>query len=105
MAAVERPNFDTDEENIDPAEDDHVAPAPAGSGRGAFSNNPLAKGLIRPMAREDKGKAPEREKTNTWRRVQMDADQDDNEQWILDGGVHGGQQVDVALGAEERAFG
>ncbi|KAL4874826.1 putative zinc finger motif, C2HC5-type-domain-containing protein [Aspergillus karnatakaensis] len=57
----------------------------------AFSHNPLlaAGGLMRPVwkAPEDKGEPKERKQT--WRRVQQDGDDDDNEQWILDGGRHG----------------
>lgn len=62
-------------------------------GSGAFSNNPLlASGsLIRPVWKthdggEVNGKAP-RERRSVWRRVQDD--NEDNEQWILDGGLHG----------------
>lgn len=62
---------------------------------GAFSNNPLlASGkLIRPVwkgaegAAADKGKGRAQERKSVWRRVQDD--NDDNEQWILDGGLHG----------------
>ncbi|RDW72634.1 C2HC5-type zinc finger protein [Aspergillus mulundensis] len=62
------------------------------SGGEALSRNPLlaAGGLMRPVwkAPEDKGKSAEpRERKQTWRRVQDD--RDDNEQWILDGGLHG----------------
>lgn len=122
MAAVERPDFG--DENAEP-EEDYVAPAvegTAGAGRGAFGNNPLAKGLIKPVAREGKGKGKgkggeaegERRERSTWRRVQMDEDQDDNEAVILDGGVYGGVGVggprgdvvvDEPLGAEERGCG
>jgi len=78
--------------------------AESGGKKGAFSRNPLAAGLVRPKAREagDEG----REKKSTWRRVQMD--EDDNEQWILDGGVYGGRGRDIeqrVLGEEEHAFG
>ncbi|KAK5090012.1 hypothetical protein LTR05_000181 [Lithohypha guttulata] len=62
-------------------------------GSGAFSKNPLlASGsLIRPLWKpkegEDvNGKAP-RERKNVWRRVQDD--NEDNESWILDGGLRG----------------
>ncbi|KAL4870463.1 hypothetical protein BDV12DRAFT_166012 [Aspergillus spectabilis] len=62
------------------------------SGGKAFSHNPLlaAGGLMRPVWRapEDKTGDP-RERKQTWRRVQQDGDDDDNEQWILDGGRHG----------------
>ncbi|KAL3449272.1 putative zinc finger motif, C2HC5-type-domain-containing protein [Aspergillus insuetus] len=61
------------------------------SGGEAFSRNPLlaAGGLMRPVwkAPEEK-KAENKERKQTWRRVQDDND-DDNEQWILDGGLHG----------------
>ncbi|KAJ5595558.1 uncharacterized protein N7459_001766 [Penicillium hispanicum] len=60
----------------------------------AFSRNPLlaAGGLMRPVWRApDTKKAAEgaerTERKQTWRRVQDD--NDDNEQWILDGGLHG----------------
>lgn len=63
------------------------------SGTGAFSNNPLlASGqLIRPVWKpkdgsEAAGKAT-RERKSVWRRVQDDSE--DNEQWILDGGLRG----------------
>jgi hypothetical protein len=64
-------------------------------GVGGLSQNPLLSGggLIRPIwkAPDDrKGKGKSREATErreTWRRVQDD--NDDNEQWILDGGIHG----------------
>ncbi|KAH8695054.1 C2HC5 finger protein [Talaromyces proteolyticus] len=63
-------------------------------GRAAFSKNPLLArgGLVRPIWKSTTSdqtdeKAPRREAKQTWRRVQDD--NDDNEQWILDGGVHG----------------
>ncbi|KAJ5305711.1 hypothetical protein PENANT_c041G04094 [Penicillium antarcticum] len=62
-------------------------------GEHAFSRNPLlaAGGLLRPVWKAPEGKKPEAveqtERKSTWRRVQDD--NDDNEQWILDGGVHG----------------
>lgn len=95
MAEVEKPDF---EEHAQGDEDDFRPPVSTGGG--AFSNNPLAAGLIRPMAREPKGKEAVREdKGNTWRRVQMD--EDDNEQWILDGGMYGTAQIpDVSRGNE-----
>lgn len=119
MAAVEKPDFDSQDEHAAP-EEDYLPPEPSsssggGGGKGAFSNNPLAKGLIKPRAKEDKGKEreakDERREKSMWRRVQMDEDQDDNEGWILDGGVYGGRGgtgdgvVNEPLGAEERAFG
>lgn len=62
-------------------------------GQGAFSNNPLlASGkLVRPVWRApegvDKGKQREPDRKSVWRRVQDDSE--DNERWILDGGLHG----------------
>ncbi|KAL4912211.1 putative zinc finger motif, C2HC5-type-domain-containing protein [Aspergillus aurantiobrunneus] len=60
------------------------------TGGEAFSRNPLlaAGGLMRPVwkAPEEKKVEP-KERKQTWRRVQDD--RDDNEQWILDGGLHG----------------
>ncbi|KAE8374794.1 putative zinc finger motif, C2HC5-type-domain-containing protein [Aspergillus bertholletiae] len=59
----------------------------------AFSRNPLlaAGGLMRPVWKGPDGKPgearPQKERGQTWRRVQDD--KDDNEQWILDGGLHG----------------
>lgn len=64
---------------------------------GAFSNNPLlasGSGLVRPVwkappeAAKGKGKEDNSPRQKQlWRRVQDD--NDDNEQWILDGGLHG----------------
>ena len=68
-------------------------PDPQVSGKGALSNNPLLadRRLVRPMYKrpeDEKGKGKERApRENKWRRVQDD--HDDNEQWILDGGIHG----------------
>ena len=70
-------------------------------GSGAFSNNPLLKGgkLIRPLwtPSEDAGKGKDKTQEETtlsrrgqqsvWRRVQDDYE--DNEEWILDGGLRG----------------
>lgn len=59
----------------------------------AFSRNPFlaAGGLMRPIWRAPDGKAGDgverTERKQTWRRVQDD--NDDSEQWILDGGLHG----------------
>ncbi|KAK4569586.1 hypothetical protein LTR86_003349 [Recurvomyces mirabilis] len=102
MADVEKPDF-SKEDKAEQTED-YRMPVSQGDGQGAFSNNPLAAGLIRPMAKEDKSKDAVREKPTTWRRVQMDAD--DNEGWILDGGLYGGKVPDDRiLGEEEHAFG
>ncbi|GAB7359895.1 hypothetical protein MBLNU230_g7423t1 [Neophaeotheca triangularis] len=108
MAEKEKPDFGA--EATDEEVEDFLPPAPEGASGGgnggAFSNNPLAKGLVRPTAKVDKGKGREaagREKKNTWRRVQDD--NDDNEQWILDGGVYGDRIEGRVLGEEEHAFG
>lgn len=61
----------------------------------AFSKNPLlaSGGLLRPIWKSPVGtetaekKSSAKEARHTWRRVQDD--NDDNEQWILDGGAHG----------------
>ncbi|CEL01931.1 hypothetical protein ASPCAL01507 [Aspergillus calidoustus] len=61
------------------------------SGGEAFSRNPLlaAGGLMRPVWKApDPKNAESKERKQTWRRVQDDND-DDNEQWILNGGLHG----------------
>ena len=84
-----------------------------GTGGGAFSKNPLMGSLIRPVwkgkgtakgeeGEEDKENDQPR-KNNTWRRVQDD--DEDNEAWILDGGVYGGNDAERRLGDEEHAFG
>lgn len=61
-------------------------------GSGAFSNNPLLTNgsLIRPVWKPKEGEVNgkgTRERKNVWRRVQDD--NEDNEQWILDGGLRG----------------
>ena len=82
------------------------------SGSRAFSNNPLLGDLIRPVWKgrdntnvehgngEDKENEPRR---SAWRRVQDD--EDDNEAWILNGGVYGGRETERELGGEERPCG
>ncbi|PSN69015.1 zf-C2HC5-domain-containing protein [Corynespora cassiicola Philippines] len=89
MAAKERPA--TPESEDEPPEPEEVTPqASSSGGGGAFSRNPLLGGLIRPTIKiEGKRKEREGERKQTWRRVQDD--NDDNEQWILDGGAYGGQ--------------
>ncbi|KAK3991077.1 hypothetical protein QBC44DRAFT_324186 [Cladorrhinum sp. PSN332] len=70
---------------------------------GAFSKNPLLKGVIRPVW-DPKGKGAElegrKDRATKWRRVQDDLD--NNEAVILDGGVYGsgGGKVDGAVGDE-----
>ncbi|KAI5198892.1 zf-C2HC5-domain-containing protein [Aureobasidium subglaciale] len=103
MAKVDRPASDAEEE----VEEEDTTPVQRddNAGSGAFSNNPLLGALIRPTARADKGKAKGQEgsedRKSTWRRVQDD--NDDNEQWILDGGAYGGRVEGRILGAEEHA--
>lgn len=89
MAAAERPK--TPESEDEPTESAHHYQSGAISkGSGAFSRNPLLGALIRPtITVETKGKDKQVEKSQAWRRVQDD--NDDNEQWILDGGVYGGK--------------
>jgi hypothetical protein len=97
MAATERPATpESDDEPPEPT----LAPVEHGaisSGSGAFSRNPLLGGLIRPTIKveESKGKDKEGDRKQTWRRVQDD--NDDNEQWILDGGVYGARADNVSL--------
>ena len=100
----------------------------AGTGTGAFGKNPLLGSLIRPIWSSKDGAVPSSAsnsattstsetraqrrfpKTPTWRRVQDD--NEDNEAWILDGGVYGGREEGRKeeagmrrLGVEERAGG
>ncbi|KAF2669237.1 zf-C2HC5-domain-containing protein [Microthyrium microscopicum] len=88
MAAVERPRTPEDE-----VEDNlPVQKMTITDGR-SFGSNPLLGQLIKPVARVDaKGKGKETERTNAsnWRRVQDS--QEDNEDWILDGGSRGNPQ-------------
>ena len=126
MAQVERPK-DREEPKSNVIENNHsVHDVPNGDQtNGVFSNNPLLGGLIRPVwkPRDDKSEGgaekaaagshshePEHEhdpehksKKNTWRRVQDD--KDDNEAWILNGGVYGGRENDWVLSKEEPACG
>ncbi|KAJ5456430.1 hypothetical protein N7530_011704 [Penicillium desertorum] len=72
---------------------DEVRAEDSPQGQRTFSRNPLlaAGGLMRPVWRAPEIKQAEAvgqtERKQTWRRVQDD--NDDNEQWILDGGIHG----------------
>ena len=104
-----------------------------GGPSGAFSRNPLLGNLVRPIWRskkDGKGKGKEkkeegnedkderereREKekrpriaTSGLRRRRVQDEYDDNEEWILDGGVYGRREIDAGdrrVGDEERAFG
>jgi hypothetical protein len=99
MANIERPKTPESEEDVLPEESTKSA------SRGAFSKNPLLGGLIRPVARvQSSGKGKEKAAESTsWRRVQDD--KDDNEHWILDGGLHGGEAENQALGSVESTLG
>ena len=110
MGTVEKPK-DEEGDDMEAAAANGNATEGSSSGGGAFSKNPLMGGLIRPVWKgkgregtvqeegEDKENQPRK---NTWRRVQ---DDDDNEAWILDGGVYGGNGSERRLGDEEHAFG
>lgn len=109
MAEVKRP--EAGEEEMGEEVDTIGAGEHAGGGGGAFSKNPLLGSLIRPVWK-DKGKdtdtGQDESKENlarksAWRRVQDD--NDDNEAWILDGGIYGGQDDERRLGDEEHAQG
>jgi len=92
MAAVDRPQTpESDDDTPDLVEQPQGSGSTSGNG-GAFSRNPLLGGLIRPVYKPKggKGEEPGEEQKSSWRRVQDDLD--DNEQWILDGGVTGGTQ-------------
>ncbi|KAK2816021.1 hypothetical protein FQN49_008061 [Arthroderma sp. PD_2] len=91
QAKVEETDADADTEEV--AGDSTESPE-LSVGQGTFSNNPLLKGagLVRPTWKPsgeggDELPVRRREQKQTWRRVQDD--NDDNEQWILDGGLHG----------------
>ncbi|OAL50225.1 C2HC5 finger protein [Pyrenochaeta sp. DS3sAY3a] len=95
MAAAERPATPESEDDAVTAQEE-MGQGGLSSGAGAFSRNPLLGGLIRPVIRvEERGKGKESERKQAWRRVQDD--NDDNEQWILDGGVYGGRVDNVSL--------
>ncbi|KLU82483.1 C2HC5 finger protein [Magnaporthiopsis poae ATCC 64411] len=110
MVAAERPPSPDDT----PAEPDYAAAASSGvlgeldgnrvAGGGAFSRNPLLKGLIKPVY-DAKGKGAElegrKDKATRWRRVQDDLD--DNEGVILDGGIYGGSPQVPDTSREEPA--
>jgi hypothetical protein len=99
MAATERPvTPESEDEPLEPMQRP-VDGNTLSSGSGAFSRNPLLGGLIRPTIKveESKGKGSggDSGRRQTWRRVQDD--NDDNEQWILDGGVYGSRADNVSL--------
>ena len=103
MKEVERPKADATDE----VEDEIVSePHTGDGGGGTFSRNPLLGGLTRPIWKgkskdvEDKENEP---RHSAWRRVQDD--NDDNEAWILDGGIYGDRDDERRLGDEEHAYG
>lgn len=89
-SAAMEPSPEPSDPEIDVAD---VEEPPASNKEHAFSRNPLlaAGGLTRPIWRAPDGKAVDAtertQRKQTWRRVQDD--NDDNEQWILDGGIQG----------------
>jgi hypothetical protein len=98
MAGAQRPRTPESEEE---PEFDHEGHIDDLASKGAFSRNPLLGSLIRPVAKvevDNKGKGPAVERS-TWRRVQDD--NDDNEQWVLDGGLYGSHTEDRILASEE----
>lgn len=103
MAAIEKPIYHhvQSEDEDEAAEEEYpLAEVSGNSGKaGAFSRNPLLKGLIKPVYSAEKGKGKEGEaaevtKKQTWRRVQDSLE--DNEEIILDGGAYGGRAGDRA---------
>jgi hypothetical protein len=86
-------NVPEEREEADDVEDQNGQESSRNQKGGGLGQNPLLSsgGLIRPIwtAPDDqkgKGKAEATKRRQTWRRVQ---DDNDNEQWILDGGIHG----------------
>lgn len=122
---VERKREDVEEDNKGKRKAKEADPEPMStnltSGTGAFCKNPLLGGLIRPVWKPKDNDDKENQshdlqssnseggpKRNTWRRVQDD--NDDNEAWILDGGVYGGEGIESRArqrysGSEERSIG
>ncbi|MCJ1247174.1 hypothetical protein MMC30_004386 [Trapelia coarctata] len=115
MGEVERPREEAGW--VDEEVEEVLQEQMQGKGTGAFGRNPLLGGLIRPVWKaadgegEGKGKGKEgvdgegkeNRERSVWRRVQDD--DEDNEAWILDGGVYGGRVGERRLGDEERACG
>ncbi|KAI4288201.1 MAG: hypothetical protein L6R35_002534 [Caloplaca aegaea] len=115
---MERPKEEEEEDDAEEPVDVERVEDGVG-GKGSFSRNPLMGKLIRPVWKA-KGKrkvedgtvdvdeeTPAARVRDTWRRVQDD--EDDNEAWILDGGIYGSgreeEEGERRLGAEEHAFG
>ena len=114
MGEVKRPTARDEEEEEEVVETlEHTATDSAGSG--AFGKNPLLGPLIRPIWKGkgadtdidaqtgQEGNKENQPRNSAWRRVQDD--NDDNESWILDGGVYGGRDDERKLGDEEHAQG
>lgn len=114
MAQVERPKDREDQKTgvIDESNTFHEA-ANRDNSNGVFSNNPLLGELIRPVwksrdkedssAKNEAGDDEQKSKKSTWRRVQDDTD--DNEAWILNGGVYGGRENEWNVAGDEPACG
>lgn len=92
--AVRRMQEVSKEEALSESEDEEVdlplTPDPHVGGGAGFPKNPLLGELIRPIydsSGDQKGKSRRQGQRPTWTRVQDD--NDDNEQWILDGGTYG----------------
>jgi len=94
MATVDRPK--TPESD---GEEDYVPPVADEAQKPTFGRNPLLGTLIRPVAPvQSKGKGRAVQSTTKWRRVQDD--NDDNERWILDGGLQGESVQDTNVSEE-----
>ena len=114
MAEVERQADEQAEDVVDEPDLGNEVERPDGASHreGVFSKNPLMGGLIRPVWKgkgtdgdgEANADTESREKRmkKAWRRVQ---DDEDNEAWILDGGIYGDDTSHRRLGEEERAYG
>ncbi len=104
MGEVERPREDLDS-GVDEVEAESSTTAKRNhNGEGTFSNNPLLGGkLVRPVWRPKDddlvnpapGPSSKQENKNLWRRVQDD--DEDNEAWILDGGIYGGRSEEKSV--------
>ena len=115
MAQVERPTDREEQGSSANDKSDRFAEVANGDqSNGVFSNNPLLGELIRPVwkscdkednsiAKNAAGKDERKSTKSTWRRVQDDTD--DNEAWILNGGVYGGREDDWTLAKEEPVCG
>ena len=118
MAQVERPQ-DADDHQPEKTDGNDTTDygASKDNSNGTFSRNPLLGEMIRPVwkntGKENGSSSAQHlasgedeqgsKKSGTWRRVQDD--NDDNEAWILNGGVYGGRENERILAAEEPACG